>query len=130
MFRPGKRVPLSGVADGRSSTEKAGPPAKTAPQVKQEKLPELPEHQRGPLVIVGDIVVVPEADYHYGLGPLRLRVTEEPRNADRPGAEWIELTGREVWYDQGEMRDGRPRTALVRVSALLANPPYRTGSGK
>ena len=69
----------------------------------------------------GEIVTVGEADYCYGVGPLRLRITEPPVDLDRPGPEWVELTGREIRYDRGEPVDGRLRTALVRVTALRAH---------
>lgn len=80
-----------------------------------------------PLVAVGEVVTVAEADYCYGAGPLRLRVTAAPADVDHPGLEWIVLSGREIWYDRGEPRDGRPRTALVRVAALRAARTRRPG---
>ncbi|MCI4064782.1 hypothetical protein MRQ36_20315 [Micromonospora sp. R77] len=61
-----------------------------------------------------------EADYCYGRGPLRLRITEPPVGLDHPALEWITLTGREIRYVGGEPVDGRLRTALVRVAALRA----------
>lgn len=76
-------------------------------------------------VYVGDVVVVPEGEYLYGQGPLRLRITEPPVTTGPHDPEWIQLTGLEIWYDRGELRDGRPRTALVRLAALRAYPPRR-----
>ncbi|TDC41434.1 hypothetical protein [Micromonospora sp. KC213] len=75
-----------------------------------------------PLVAVGDLVEIGEADYCYGTGTLRLRITERPAGLDRPGLEWVELTGVELWPDGRAARGGEPRTALVRVAALRARP--------
>ncbi|MBY8870971.1 hypothetical protein K7640_03825 [Micromonospora sp. PLK6-60] len=67
---------------------------------------------------LGQTVTVPEADYCYGVGPLRLRVTREPAGLDHPQLEWVELTGVELRPDGTEAAGGRTRTALVRVAAL------------
>ncbi|MGK5445264.1 hypothetical protein ACSNN7_26050 [Micromonospora sp. URMC 105] len=71
-----------------------------------------------PLVSIGELATIPEADYCYGTGPLRLRVTQAPAGLTHPGLEWVELTGVEIRPDSTEARGGRPRTALVRVAAL------------
>lgn len=73
-----------------------------------------------PLVSVGDVVTVAEADYCYGTGPLRLRVSKVPAGLDHPGLEWVELTGVELRPDGRPAVGGQTRTALVRVAALRA----------
>jgi hypothetical protein len=75
-----------------------------------------------PLVAVGDVLLIPEADYCYGRGELHLRVTHVPRGVDLPGLEWVGLLGVELRYGG---RDGAHRYALIRVAALRANPPQR-----
>lgn len=75
-----------------------------------------------PLVAVGDVIRIPEADYCNGRGELHMRVTHVPRGADLPRLEWIGLLGVELRYDG---RDGAHRYALVRVAALRAHPPRR-----
>ncbi|SCL30366.1 hypothetical protein GA0070616_4061 [Micromonospora nigra] len=74
-----------------------------------------------PLVVVGDFITTAEADYCYGTGPLRLRVTHVPDRAEHPALEWVELTGQQLRFD-GRPDDGRIRRALVRVAALRARP--------
>ncbi|MEH1016055.1 hypothetical protein V6U90_23460 [Micromonospora sp. CPCC 206060] len=81
-----------------------------------------------PLVTIGEVVTVAEADYCYGRGTLRLRITEEP--VGHPALEWIELTGLEQWSYGGRWHDGRPRTALVRIAALRGDPPRRAECGE
>lgn len=76
-------------------------------------------------VTVGDVIVIPEGDYLFGQGSLRLRVTEEATVGAHLGSEWLTVTGREIWYDQGEPREGRQRTAQVRLTALAEHPPRR-----
>jgi hypothetical protein len=69
------------------------------------------------LATAGDIVTIRQADYCYGLGDLRLRLTRvgNGRNVhDR--AEWVEVEGVEVRTDD---TDGSVRKALVRVAALV-----------
>ncbi|MEH0981186.1 hypothetical protein [Micromonospora sp. CPCC 205556] len=73
-----------------------------------------------PLLVVGDLVTISEADYCYGTGPLRLRITAEAAGTSHPGLEWVELTGVEIRPDGSEARGGQLRTALVRVAALRA----------
>ncbi|MEV0152207.1 hypothetical protein AB0H57_00490 [Micromonospora sp. NPDC050686] len=63
-------------------------------------------------------MTVLEADYCYGAGPLRLRVTREPAGLDHAQLEWVELTGVELRPGGTEAASGRTRTALVRVAAL------------
>lgn len=69
-------------------------------------------------VTVGDLVTVGEADYCYGTGPLRLRLTAPPIGLDRVGLEWVELTGVPLHPDGSVAQGGRSRTVLVRVAAL------------
>ena len=81
-----------------------------------QKLPE-------PLVQVGDLVEIPEADYCYGVGVLKMRITAmtvTPQEASR--LEWVRLIGIPI-YDYGQ--EGPEREALVRVAALRQHPPKR-----
>jgi hypothetical protein len=67
-------------------------------------------------VKVGDIVKITEADYCFGLGDLRLRVTAvAPDRLGRPEPGWVYLTGFTVTWN-GEEQD--ERNVLVRVKAL------------
>nr|MDT0657611.1 hypothetical protein [Micromonospora sp. DSM 115978] len=66
-------------------------------------------------VRVGDLIRIPEADYCYGLGELLMRITVVPASAHVPGLEWVELAGVPIGY---RGREGTPRSALVRASAL------------
>jgi hypothetical protein len=73
-----------------------------------------------PLVQVGDVIEVPEADYCYGLGTLIMRITTmtvAPHEVAR--LEWVRLVGVPI-YTQG--REGPEREALVRVTALRQQP--------
>ncbi|MBO4207759.1 hypothetical protein [Micromonospora echinofusca] len=81
--------------------------------------------QPSSIVTVGDVIVIPEGDYLFGQGALRLLVTEPPTTTGHLGSEWLTVTGREIWYDRGEPREGRDRTAIVRVTSLVTHPPRR-----
>jgi len=76
-----------------------------------------------PLVQVGDLIEIPEADYCYGVGVLKMRVTAmtvAPHEVFR--LEWVRLMGVPVYsHDQ----EGPEREPLVRVSALRQHPPKR-----
>ncbi|WP_130512954.1 hypothetical protein [Krasilnikovia cinnamomea] len=64
----------------------------------------------------GDTVTIKEADYCYGQGDIRLRLTAVGDGGQVPeGAEWVEVHGVELTSD-GRARG--PRYALVRASAL------------
>lgn len=67
------------------------------------------------MIQAGDVIRIPERYYRYGNGELRMRVTYVPKSARIPGLEWIELIGTTLTADG---RPGRPRQALVKVSAL------------
>jgi len=76
-----------------------------------------------PLVQVGDLVEIPEADYCYGLGVLKMRITAmtvTPQEVSR--LEWVRLIGVPI-YSNGQ--EGSEREALVRVAALRRHPPKR-----
>jgi hypothetical protein len=76
-----------------------------------------------PLVRVGDVIDVPEADYCYGRGRLRMRVTAVEQNAvPVEQLEWVRLCGVPI-YERGN--EGDEREALVRVAALRQHPPER-----
>lgn len=62
----------------------------------------------------GQVIEIGEADYCYGVGTLKLRVTRVAPN-QHPGLEWLRVIGTEVRWDG---KDGDPRDVLVRVSAL------------
>ena len=82
----------------------------------ERKRPEL-------LVQVGDLVEIPEADYCYGLGVLKMRVTAmtvTPQEVAR--LEWVRLIGVPIY---GHGQEGAEREALVRVAALRRHPPKR-----
>ena len=79
-------------------------------------------------VAVGDVIRIGEQHYCYGLGELRMRVTEVAPGSDRPDLEWIQLTGVEIRPDGTEA--SRPRTVLVRVAALRAYQEKRRRGGE
>ena len=68
-----------------------------------------------PLVRVGDLIRIPEADYRYGVGELHMRIIHVPRSAGIPGLEWVELVGVPIPH---RGREDRPRPVLIRVAAL------------
>ena len=75
-----------------------------------------PASGRVPPVKVGDVLVIDEADYCYGIGPLRLRVTAigAPRGQVQ-GLEWLGVVGVEIRWNGAE---GGHRSVLVRTAAL------------
>jgi hypothetical protein len=78
---------------------------------------------RAPLVKVGDTIEVPEPDYCYGRGLLRMRVTTvESGSLPVDRLEWVRLVGVPI-YERGN--EGPVRVALVRVAALRRHPPVR-----
>nr|MDT0662330.1 hypothetical protein [Micromonospora sp. DSM 115978] len=76
------------------------------------------------------LIVLAEADYCYGLGPLRLRLTVTPTaQALWDSLEWIELTGVEIQPRSG--REVQRRTVLARTSGIMvirSAPPRRRAS--
>lgn len=80
--------------------------------------------QQEPLVRIGDLITLAEGEYQLGRGTLRMRVTHvlEPPGSDLREQTWVRLMGVEIGL--GGV-DGRHRTVLVRVSALVAAPPAR-----
>lgn len=76
-----------------------------------------------PLVSAGDEITVAEADYCYGVGMLRMRITGvKTRDLAIRGLEWVQLEGIEIMRGG---REGRPRFALVRVTALRQHGAVR-----
>jgi hypothetical protein len=76
-----------------------------------------------PLVQVGDLIEIPEADYCYGLGVLKMRITAMTVTPQEvPRLEWVRLIGVPI-YNYGQ--EGPEREALVRVAALRRHPPKR-----
>ena len=83
-----------------------------------------------PVIVKGDILVIDEADYCYGIGTLTIRVTGigTPRGQVK-GLEWLGVAGVEIRWDG---TDGDERLVLVRTSALanaLRRGPARTSGG-
>ncbi len=81
------------------------------------------QEQPEPLVKIGDLVEIPEADYCYGVGVLKMRITAmtvTPQEVSR--LEWVRLIGVPI-YNYGQ--EGPEREALVRVAALRQRPPKR-----
>jgi len=94
-------------------------------------------------VSAGDVIEIPEGDYHPGRGMLRMRVTHVPHHAEvdphhagvdphRAGVDlphradvglgdqtWIQVLGVEINHDGS---DGQHRIVIVRVAALRADP--------
>ncbi|MGN9804625.1 hypothetical protein [Micromonospora sp. L32] len=64
----------------------------------------------------GATIIVPEADYAFGAGPLRMRVEEVVGQATHGGERWAELRGHDVRPD-GSV-DPRERYASVRVDRV------------
>ena len=77
-----------------------------------------------PVVGQGDVLVVDEADYCYGIGPLTLRVDRVEWSKPIPyeGDTWLEVQGTVI--DRAG-REGARRTVLVRASLLPLRPPRR-----
>ena len=70
-----------------------------------------------PLPEPGDVVTIKEADYCYGPGDIRLRLTVVGNGKPiHEGAEWVQVEGIELNRDDSERG---PRSALVRASALV-----------
>lgn len=71
-------------------------------------------------VTIGAVVLLAEADYMYGLGELRLRLTVTPNvQALWNRLEWIELTGVKMRRNgPGETRTVLGRTMGIRVVSL------------
>lgn len=78
----------------------------------------------------GEVIEIPEADYAYGVGVLRLRVITAHVLHDTEGG-WVSVIGREVHWSG---REGVPRGVMVRLSFVrrwrAANPlvvEFRSG---
>jgi hypothetical protein len=72
-----------------------------------------------PPVRVGDVLVLSEEDYRFGLGPLTIRVTailQVQQLADGP---WVYLRGVPIAWNGHEEES---RQVLVRLSALRQRP--------
>jgi hypothetical protein len=72
-------------------------------------------------VKVGDVIQVAEADYKYGTGVLRLRVSKVGRAERLPDGDWLDLEGFTVRVD-GTQVSAEARHVLVRVRALVGRP--------
>ena len=71
---------------------------------------------------VGELLNLAEADYLYGVGAIRLRVTEVAARQNLPG--WIEVDGVEIRWDSER---GDTRTVFVREAALDRASVRRSG---
>lgn len=75
-------------------------------------------------VKVGDVIRVAEADYCFGTGFLKMRVTEVGAVQQRQDGAWVSLVGYELRPD-GSHASPQPRHALVRVRALTGRQKPR-----
>jgi hypothetical protein len=73
-------------------------------------------------VKVGDVIHVGDADFCFGVGDLRLRVTEVGSVQGFHDGPWISLVGFELRAD-GSRVSSSTRHALVRVAALRPGRP-------
>lgn len=64
-------------------------------------------------VRLGELLSVAEDEYLYGVGAVRLRVSQLPERQKIQG--WVEVTGHEIGFE-GERRD--ERTLFIREEAL------------
>ena len=81
---------------------------------------------RWPVVRVGDVYTLDQADYCYGRGDIRLRDTAVPANAELLALEWVHLRDPEQRRDGTE---GPEHYYLCRVQALRETLPERPGPG-
>jgi len=72
----------------------------------------------------GNVLTLAEADYRYGVGPLRIRVERVDRNhpATYEGEVWYPVEGVQLRSDGAELRR---REVLVKAARLVV-PPQRT----
>lgn len=65
----------------------------------------------------GNVIVIAEADYRYGVGKLRLRLDRVDRLHPVPfdGEDWLQVEGVQLTADGTELR---PRRVLVRARSL------------
>ncbi|WP_426503002.1 hypothetical protein ACPPVO_36000 [Dactylosporangium sp. McL0621] len=64
-------------------------------------------------VRVGDVLRLREADYRFGVGNLRLRVTAAPAESPEPG--WMTVTGMEILWNG---KPGTERQVHIPVEVL------------
>jgi len=67
----------------------------------------------------GQVLNIPEASYLYGVGDLRLRVTEVGGVQHLPDGAWLTVKGMQLRRDGTEMKE---REVLVRVSPAKRRP--------
>ena len=75
----------------------------------------------------GHVLTLAEADYRYGLGPLRLRVDSVDRRhpATYEGEVWFPVEGVQLRADGAQLRH---RTVLVRAARLVVPPQERNAA--
>jgi hypothetical protein len=85
-------------------------------QVASDRLGALAMNGTKPVrLAVGDVVDLAEADYCYGVGPVKLRLTVAVDLTGIPSLEWVAVQGVEIRPDG---TDGAVRHVVARVSAL------------
>jgi hypothetical protein len=62
----------------------------------------------------GTVLIVQEADYLYGAGPVRIRVDKKVDMIR--GVEWVLVAGTKLWLSDD--REVEPVSVLVRVAAI------------
>ena len=77
-----------------------------------------------PPVSVGAVLDLSDADYRYGVGRLRLRVTSVPERQQTFGGEWMCLHGVEIDWRNADVG---PRRVYVCVAALRRLLPTTGG---
>ena len=78
----------------------------------------------GPDTPAGHVLTLAEADYRYGVGPLRLRVEHVDRRhpATYEGEVWFPVEGTQLRADGAELRR---RAVLVKAARLVVPPAPR-----
>jgi hypothetical protein len=68
----------------------------------------------------GNVLKIPEADYLYGVGELRLRVVAVGGVEHLPDGQWLPVRGMELTRDGTELKE---RQVLLRLSAFTRRRP-------
>jgi hypothetical protein len=73
-----------------------------------------------PIIQPGQVLKIPEDRYLYGVGELRLRVTDVGRVQRMPDGDWLAVKGVQIAWNGEELRE---REVLVRLSAATKRRP-------